>query len=82
MKLEEYLIDRREEYLLHSRLNYSIQQKKFNNKLTRELLQLATHHGYVFDGFSFVMLRDKIRCYYKSYLQTLRKKQQREGVLE
>jgi spore germination protein YaaH len=76
--LEEFLIANREEYLRHSALNYSAKQKHFNNKLTEQVLELATQHGYVFQNFSFVMLRDKIRCYYKSYLQALRKKQQKK----
>jgi hypothetical protein len=75
--LEGFLIAHRDEYLRHSRLNYSVEQKQYNNTLTENLLELATLHGYVFDNLTFVMLRDKIRCYYKSYLQTLRKKQQR-----
>jgi len=74
-ELEDFLIAHREEYLQHSKRNYSIQQKQFNNKLTEDLLELATEHGYVFHDLTFVMLRDKVRCYYKSYLQTLRKKQ-------
>jgi hypothetical protein len=77
-ELEEFLIANREEYLRHSALNYSAKQKHFNNKLTEQVLELATQHGYVFQNFSFVMLRDKIRCYYKSYLQALRKKQQKK----
>jgi len=80
--LEDYLIANRQEYLRHSALNYSLEQKEYNNKLTNEILDLATQHGYVFDEFTFVMLRDKIRCYYKSYLQTLRKKKRLEKEKE
>jgi hypothetical protein len=37
---------------------------------------LAEKHGYIFDPeeFSFVAIRDRIRCYYKSYVQTARKR--------
>ena len=37
---------------------------------------LAEKHGYVFDPeeFNFVAIRDRIRCYYKSYVQTARKR--------
>jgi hypothetical protein len=37
---------------------------------------LAEKHGYVFDpdDFNFVGIRDRIRCYYKSYVQTARKR--------
>jgi len=44
--------------------------------LTERLLELAAHHGYVFDerDFSFVTIRDRIRCYYKSYVQSSKKR--------
>lgn len=69
----------REEYLRHSALNYTVQQKQYNNRLTDELLQLATQHGYLFDvaDFSYVTVRDRIRCYYKSFVQSAKKR----GVL-
>jgi hypothetical protein len=78
-ELEQFLIANREEYLRHSALNYTIQQKQYNNRLTERLLELATEHGYVFDtaDFSFVTVRDRIRCYYKSYVQSAKKR----GVL-
>jgi hypothetical protein len=67
-ELEAFLIANREEYLRHSALNYTVQQKQYNNRLTERLLDLAAEHGYVFDEkeFSFVTVRDRIRCYYKS----------------
>ena len=79
MQLEQFLITNREEYLRHSALNYTIQQKQYNNRLTDELLELATRYGYIFDTqeFSFVTVRDRIRCYYKSYVQSAKKR----GVL-
>mmetsp|Transcript_35473 Transcript_35473/g.73877 ORF Transcript_35473/g.73877 Transcript_35473/m.73877 type:complete len:337 (-) Transcript_35473:335-1345(-) len=78
-ELEQFLIANREEYLRHSALNYTIQQKQYNNRLTDQLLELATRHGYLFDTqeFSFVTVRDRIRCYYKSYVQSAKKR----GVL-
>lgn len=74
--LESFLIANREEYLRHSTLNYTLQQKKYNNMLTEQMIQLASQHGLVFDRheFSFVTVRDRIRCYYKSYVQSLKKR--------
>ncbi len=74
--LEAFLIANRGEYLRHSALNYTSQQKRFNNMLTEQMIQLASQHGLVFDQeeFSFVTIRDRIRCYYKSYVQSLKKK--------
>jgi len=78
-ELEAFLVANREEYLRHSTLNYTVQQKQYNNRLTERMLELAAEHGYVFDehDFSFVTVRDRIRCYYKSYVQSLKKR----GVL-
>eukprot|EP00594_Rhizosolenia_setigera_P019793 CAMPEP_0178978326 /NCGR_PEP_ID=MMETSP0789-20121207/25083_1 /TAXON_ID=3005 /ORGANISM="Rhizosolenia setigera, Strain CCMP 1694" /LENGTH=271 /DNA_ID=CAMNT_0020668025 /DNA_START=297 /DNA_END=1112 /DNA_ORIENTATION=- len=75
-ELETFLIANREEYLRHSALNYTVQQKQYNNLLTNRLLELASKHGYVFDkeAFSFVTVRDRIRCYYKSYVQSSKKR--------
>ena len=73
------MVANREEYLRHSALNYTVQQKQYNNRLTDELLELATLHGYLFDtsDFSYVTVRDRIRCYFKSYVQSAKKR----GVL-
>lgn len=75
-QLEAFLIANREEYLRHSALNYTVQQKQYNNRLTERLLELAGEHGYVFDeeAFSFVTVRDRIRCYFKSYVQSAKKR--------
>ena len=54
--------------------NYTPQQRNFNNTLTRELLELASNHGYAFEGFTFAMVRDRIRCYFKSYVQSAKKR--------
>lgn len=74
--LEDFLIANRDEYLRHSTLNYTLQQKKYNNMLTEQMIQLASQHRLVFDKkeFSFVTVRDRIRCYYKSYVQSLKKR--------
>lgn len=74
--MEAFLIANREEYLRHSALNYTIQQKQYNNRLTERLLELAADQGYIFDEheFSFVTVRDRIRCYFKSYVQSAKKR--------
>ena len=76
LQLEAFLIANREEYLRHSALNYTVQQKQYNNRLTERLIELAAEHGYVFDDedFSFVTVRDRIRCYFKSYVQSAKKR--------
>lgn len=76
LQLEEFLISNRDAYLRHSALNYTIEQKNYNNTLTQDLLSLATKHGYIFDttDFTFVTVRDRIRCYYKSYVQSAKKR--------
>jgi len=75
-ELERFLIANRDEYLRHSALNYTAQQKQYNNSLTDCLISEAERHNYEFDreDFNFVAIRDRIRCYYKSYIQTARKR--------
>ncbi len=70
------MIENREEYLEHSSRNYTVAQKQYNNMLTERLLEVAEKAGYAFDQdeFNFVSIRDRIRCYYKSYVQTVRKR--------
>lgn len=72
------MISQRDEYLRHSALNYTAEQKQFNNWLTKTTMDVAERHNYIFDpaDFNFVGVRDRIRCYYKSYVQTARKKGQ------
>lgn len=76
IQLERFLIENREEYLEHSSRNYTVAQKQYNNMLTERLLEVAEKAGYAFDQdeFNFVSIRDRIRCYYKSYVQTVRKR--------
>lgn len=40
------------------------------------MLEIATEYGYIFDEkeFSFVTVRDRIRCYYKSFVQSAKKR--------
>jgi len=75
-ELEAFLVANRKEYLRHSALNYTVQQKQFNNRLTEQLIELAETHGYTFDQevFNFVAIRDRIRCYFKSYVQSSKKR--------
>jgi len=75
-ELEEYLIANRPDYLRHSALNYTAEQKHFNNRLTEGLLEMAAKLNYLFDEtcFNFVSVRDRIRCYYKSYVQSSKKR--------
>lgn len=75
-QLERFLIENRDDYLKHSSRNYTVEQKQFNNDLTERLIELAEKQSYVFDPeeFNFVAIRDRIRCYYKSYVQTARKR--------
>ena len=74
-ELERFLIAHRKQYLQYSNsLNYTKAQKIFNNKLTQGLLELAAEQGYVFEGFTFAAVRDRIRCFYKSFVQANKKK--------
>ena len=34
-------------------MNYTSQQRQYNNRLTERLLELAARHGYVFDEEDF-----------------------------
>jgi hypothetical protein len=78
-ELEGYLIQNREQYLsFSSQLNYTAEQKRYNNHLTQGLLDLAAESGYRFEGFTFAMIRDRIRCYYKSYVQAVKKKKRKK----
>lgn len=76
-QLEEYLLSKQCEYFEYSSKNYTAEQRKYNNGLTRGLLDLAADEGYVFQDFTFSMIRDRIRCYYKSHSQLAKKKRQR-----
>jgi len=74
-ELERFLIANRKQYLQYSNsLNYTKAQKIFNNKLTQGLLELAGEQGYIFEGFTFAAVRDRIRCFYKSFVQATKKK--------
>jgi hypothetical protein len=79
LALENYLVEHRNEYLQYSsELNYTAEQKLYNNKLTQGLLDLAEQEGYQFEDFTFAAIRDRIRCYYKSYVQANKKKKKRK----
>lgn len=77
-ELEDYLVQNRAQYLQYSsQLNYTAEQKLYNNRLTKGLLELANEQGYVFEEFTFAAVRDRIRCYYKSCVQAAKKKRKR-----
>ena len=75
-ELEAFLVANRDDYLRHSARNYTPEQKEYNNRLTQQLLAVAAESGYVFHSgdFDFGSVRDRIRCYYKSYVQANKKK--------
>jgi hypothetical protein len=79
-ELEAYLVDNRNQYMQYSsQLNYTAEQKRYNNTLTQGLLELAAREGYCFEGFTFAAIRDRIRCYYKSYVQASKKRKRRKS---
>jgi hypothetical protein len=76
--LENILKQHMEEYytfsLLESRLK---QQTAFNNSLVTIIRQAVTDLGWSLDStvfFSDTILRDRIRCYYKTHIQNARKR--------
>jgi hypothetical protein len=78
-ELEAYLVDNRKQYMQYSsQLNYTAEQKRYNNTLTQGLLEVASREGYCFEGFTFAAIRDRIRCYYKSYVQASKKRKRRK----
>ena len=76
-QLEDFLLKNQEEYFEHSSRNYTAEQRNYNNGLTRGLLELASDEGYIFEDFTFAMIRDRIRCYYKSHSQSAKKKRKK-----
>jgi hypothetical protein len=77
-ELEAFLVENRPQYMEYSsQLNYTAEQKRYNNTLTQGLLDLAAEEGYIFEGFTFSAIRDRIRCYYKSFVQANKKKKKR-----
>jgi hypothetical protein len=82
-ELEDFLITNRPEYLRHSAQNYTLEQKDYNNTLTARVMEYAEQCGYgnllhyPQDFGSFTAVRDRIRGYYKSYLQSSRRREQR-----
>ncbi|KAG7344785.1 hypothetical protein IV203_032316 [Nitzschia inconspicua] len=84
-ELEDFLITNRPDYLRHSAQNYTLEQKDYNNTLTARLIDYADQCGYgnlldqkyKQDFGSFTAIRDRIRGYYKSFLQSSRRREQR-----
>ena len=74
VQLENFLLANQEDYFEYSSRNYTAEQRNYNNTLTRGLLDLASTEGYTFEEFTFSQVRDRIRCYFKSYSQSAKKK--------
>lgn len=83
-ELEEFLIENREEYLSYSARNYTIEQRDYNNRLTSRLLEHAEASGYptLFENCAFSAVRDRIRSYYKSYVQSFKRRKERQQQQE
>jgi len=83
-ELEEFLITNREEYLTYSAKNYTIEQRDYNNRLTSRLLEHAKDSGYsaLFESCAFSAVRDRIRSYYKSYVQSFKRRRERQEQQE
>lgn len=79
-ELENFLITNREEYLSFSAKNYTIQQRDYNNRLTSRLLDHAEAFNYsaLFGTCAFSAVRDRIRSYYKSYVQSFKRRKERQ----
>ena len=59
-QLESYLLRNQEEYFEFSSRNYTPEQRQYNNSLTQGLLDLASEEGYVFEEFTFSMVRGEL----------------------
>lgn len=83
-ELEKFLITNREEYLSFSAKNYTIEQRDYNNRLTSRLLDHAEASGYsaLFESCAFSAVRDRIRSYYKSYVQSFKRRKERQDQQE
>lgn len=79
-ELEDFFIRNREEYLSYSAKNYTIEQRDYNNRLTARLLDHAKDSGYpeLFENSAFASVRDRIRSYYKSYVQSFKRRRERQ----
>ena len=80
--MECFLIENREEYLSFStNKNYTTEQRDYNNRLTARLLEHATkskEYPDLFENCVFASVRDRIRSYYKSYVQSFKRRRERQ----
>ena len=82
IELKRFLIENREEFLAYSsNKNYTTEQRHYNNRLTTRFLCHAKtktpgHYDLVWKGMAFTDVRNKIRCYYKGYVQSKKRRHQ------
>jgi hypothetical protein len=66
-----------ENYRLSMEMCQSVDQQSFNNRLVQEVMAEAESRSWTFDPQSFgdlKILRDRIRCYYKTHIQNAKKR--------
>jgi hypothetical protein len=66
-----------EYYRLSMEMCQSVDQQSFNNRLVQEVMAEAESRSWTFDPQSFgdlKILRDRIRCYYKTHIQNAKKR--------
>lgn len=80
-ELEEFLIKNRNEFLSYSSTkNYTTEQRDYNNQLTSRFISHAKDTGYydvLLADMAFTEIRNKVRSYYKSYIQSYKRQQER-----
>ena len=82
IELKRFLMEHREEFLTYSsNQNYTTEQRDYNNRLTTRFLCHAKtttpdYYDVVWKRMAFTEVRNKIRSYYKSYVQSKKRKHQ------